>query len=94
MRIVWTAAALDDLESIFAYYREKVGAVTAESVEDRIVSQIAGLCDFPERIRKSKRVQGTRELVINKLPYIAFVRLHTDRILVLNIVHTARKFPN
>ena len=93
MRIVWTDEAVDDLEEILAYYYAEAGPRTAEAVERRIVEQVEGLPPFLERIRKSERVPGARELVINRLPYIAFVKLLPDAILVLNVVHTARKFP-
>lgn len=93
MRIVWTDEAVDDLEEILAYYYAEAGPRTAEAVERRIVEQIEGLPPFPERIRNSERIPGARELVINRLPYIAFVKLLPDAILVLNVVHSARKFP-
>lgn len=93
MRIVWTSEALDDLEDILIYYYTEAGPATAEAVERRIVSQIEKLCSFPERIRESDRIPGARELVIHRLPYIAFVRVIADEIQVLNVVHTARKFP-
>lgn len=93
MRIVWTDEALDDLEEILAYYYVKAGPRVAESIERRIVEQIEGLPPFPERIRKSDRVPGARELVVKRLPYVAFVKLLPDAIVVLNVVHTARKFP-
>ena len=48
---------------------------------------------FPERIRKSDRVPDARELVVNKLPYVVFVKVFPDSIVVLNVIHTARKFP-
>lgn len=93
MRVLWTTEALDDFENILAYYHERTWLATAEAIEKRIVSQIEGLRDFPERIRMSDRIPGAWELVINRLPYIAFVRISGDTIQVLNIVHTARKFP-
>jgi len=93
MRIVWTDEALDDLEEILAYHYAGSGPRTAQAVERRIVEQIEGLPPYPERIRKSDRIPGARELVINRLPYIAFVKLLPEAIVVLNVVHTARKFP-
>jgi len=93
MGILWTEEALDDLAEIVAYYYAEASPRTAESVERRIVEKIEGLPPFPERIRKSDRVPGTRELVVNRLPYIVFVKLTQDTIIVLNVVHTARKFP-
>jgi plasmid stabilization system protein ParE len=93
MRILWTAEALDDLEAILVYYHVEAGARTANAVERRIIGQIEALSPFPERIRSSERIPGARELVIDKLPYIVFVRTIPDGIVVLNIVHAARKFP-
>ncbi len=93
MRIVWTDEALDDLEEILAYYYVQAGPRIAGSIERRIVEQIEGLPPFPERIRKSDRVPDARELVVNKLPYVVFVKLLPEAIVVLNVIHTARKFP-
>jgi plasmid stabilization system protein ParE len=93
MRILWTDEALDDLAEIAAYYYAEASPRTAESVERRIIEQVEGLPPFPERVRKSDRVSGARELVVNRLPYIVFVQLLPDAIVVLNAVHTARKFP-
>ncbi len=93
MRLAWSDDALDDLERIIAYYHGQTGTATASAVQARLIQQILALTDFPERIRKSERVVGARELVIQRLPYMVFVQIHEDAMRVLNIVHTARKFP-
>lgn len=93
MRILRTDEALDDLAEILAYYYAEASPRTAELVERRITVQVEGLPPFPERIRKSDRIPGAREFVVNRLPYIVFVKLTPDAIIVLNVVHTARKFP-
>lgn len=93
MQILWTDEAIDDLAEIVAYYYAEASPRTAESVERRIVEQVEGLPPFPERIRKSDRIPGARELVVYRLPYIVFVKLTPDAVVVLNIVHTAKKFP-
>lgn len=93
MHVVWTNEALSDFENILAYYYLHAGVATAEVIERRIVEQLEKLLDFPERVRTSNRIPGAREVVINRLPYIAFIRVSKDEIQILNIVHTARKFP-
>ena len=93
MRILWTDQALDDLEEILAYYYLEVSTKVAEAVERRIVGEIESLPPFPERVRASDRVPGARELVVNKLPYVVFVQPRDDAIVVLNVVHTRKKFP-
>ena len=88
MRILWTDEALIDLEEILAYYYLEASQRVAEAVEKRIVGEVEALPSYPERIRASVRIPGTRELVVNKLPYGVFVQLREDAIVVLNVVHT------
>lgn len=94
MRILWTDEALRDLEEILAYYYSEASPRTADAVERRIIGEIESLPPYPERIRESDRIPGARELIVNKLPYVVFVQLTEDAIVVLNVVHTKRKFPN
>ena len=94
MRILWTDEALDDLEEILAYYYLEASPRTAAAVERRIIGEIEALPPYPERIRESDRVPGARELVVKKLPYVVFVQILEDAIVILNVVHTKRKFPN
>ena len=94
MRILWSDEALGDLEEILAYYNLEASPRVAEAVEKRIVGEIEELPPYPERIRESDRIPGTRELVVQKLPYVVFIQLRDDAIVVLNVVHTKRQFPN
>ena len=94
MNILWTGEALDDLEEILVYYHSEAGPLTAEAVHSRIVAEIEALRVFPERIRASMRIPGARELVIRRLPYIAFAKVTDDAVIVLNVIHTAREFPS
>lgn len=93
MRTVWTDEAIDDLENLLAWYYQQSWPATAAAVETRILAQIDALQNRPERVRASERLPGTRELVVHRLAYVVFFRVLSDEIQVLNIVHTARKFP-
>lgn len=93
MQIFWTSEALDDLAEIVAHYHAQGSPRAAKLVESRIITQVEALPSFPERIRQSERIPGVRELVVSKLPYIIFLKVQTDAIVVLNVVHTARRFP-
>lgn len=94
MRILWTDEALDDLEEILAYYYLEASPRTAAAVERRIIGEVEALPPYPGRIRESDRVPGARELVVKKLPYVVFVQILEDAIVILNVVHTKRKFPS
>jgi len=78
MRLVWTDEVLDDLADILVTYLERAGPTTAASIEARIVNQIEALRAFPESIRNSERIPGTRELVIQRLPYICVFHPNLD----------------
>ena len=94
MRIVWQDEALNDLEEIIAYYRQEAGPIVAELMEASMLSQIENLKTFPLKIRVSERIAGARELVMQRLPYIAFVRVTDETIQIINIVHTAKMLPD
>jgi len=93
VRILWTDEALEDLVEIVADYYANASSSAAESVERRIIEHVEALPPFPERIRKSDRIPGAHELIVNRLPYVVFVKLLSEEIVVLNVVHTARMFP-
>jgi plasmid stabilization system protein ParE len=92
LNILWSEQAEQDLEQILSYYLEQAGMRVAESVYARIKEQIGTLNLFPERTRLG-RVEGTRECVISRLPYIAVIEVSANAVRVLNIIHTAKKYP-
>lgn len=90
--VFWTEGAEQDLEDILAYYLTEAGIEVAQSIYLRIRAAVQNLKDFPERTRIGQ-IAGTRELVIARLPYIAVIQVESERLLVLNLIHKARKFP-
>lgn len=90
--IQWTAEAEQDLEDILAYYLSEAGAHVAQSIYVRIRSAVQSLQQFPERSRIG-RIAGTRECVIARLPFIVVMQAQKEPVLVLNVIHTARKYP-
>lgn len=91
-QVLWTDEAETDLESILTYYFDEAGERVARVVHDRMREQIESLRHFPERCRIG-RVAGTKEYVLSRLPYVAVVQIDGQTVYVLNVIHTARKFP-
>jgi len=91
MRIEWSAFAQADRDAIFDYI-EADSPRSAVSVDDRIRVQVEALAKFPESGRLG-RVAGTRELVIQRTPYIAAYRIDGDTVRVLRVLHGARQWP-
>jgi toxin ParE1/3/4 len=91
MRIRWTPAAADDLQHIFDYLLEHdphLAKPTLIAIRDAILS----LRRFPNRGR-SGVVEGTRELLHDRLPYVAAYGVREDTIEVLHIWHPAQDRP-
>ena len=90
--VTWTQQAEQDLENILAHYLNEAGLQVAQSIFVRLHAQVQSLQQFSQRTRIG-RVAGTRELIIPRLPYIVVIQVKADKVFVLNVVHTARKYP-
>jgi len=91
VRIDWHPLALRDLAELMAYVaRESPNA--AYRLHDEIRTQTDALAQNPEMGRPG-RIRGTRELVINRTPYIAAYRVTPDLVKVLRLVHGRRRWP-
>ncbi len=92
MRLEWSAFALEDREGIFDYIEED-NPRAAVDVDDRIRTQVRQLLQFPEAGRPG-RIEGTRELVISRTPYIAAYRITGDTVRILRVLHGAQPWPD
>jgi toxin ParE1/3/4 len=73
MRLEWSRLAQADRDAIFDYI-EADSPQAAVTVDDRIRTQIGALAQFPQSGRLG-RIEGTRELTIDRTPYIAAYRV-------------------
>jgi len=92
MRIRWTAPAASDLTDICDYIRDHDAPAAARRVAPTIYERVASLAQFPHRGRAGRR-QGTRELVLPSLPFLAVYRIRGDVIEILRILHGAQNWP-
>jgi toxin ParE1/3/4 len=91
VKIEWSWFAAEDRTSIFDYI-EQDDPRAAIAVDERIMEQTAKLARFPECGRPG-RVEGTRELVINKTPFIVAYRVQKGVIRILRVLHGAQTWP-
>jgi toxin ParE1/3/4 len=91
MQLEWSIFAQADREAIFDYI-EADSPQAAITVDDRIREQVEGLMKFPEMGRPG-RVDGTRELVIQRTPYIAAYRIAGKTVRILRVLHGAQMWP-
>ena len=91
MRLEWSIFAQADRDAIFDYI-EADSPQAAIMVDDRIRVQVEGLVQFPESGRLG-RAEGTRELVIQRTPYIAAYRIAGNTVRILRVLHGAQQWP-
>jgi toxin ParE1/3/4 len=89
MRIRWTQAAADDFESIANYLTEHHPTYIHSTILE-IHQRIQSLLSFSSRGRPG-RIEGTRELVIPRLPYIVVYRIAVDDVEILHIYHGSQQ---
>lgn len=92
MHIRWLERAEADLSEAIEYLLLRNPAA-AIHVYDEIRTQVALLAEQPGRGRPG-RVPGTRELVVNRTPYLVpyTVDLKANCLIVLRVLHGARRW--
>ena len=91
MKLEWSPWALQDRDAIFDFI-EQDNPRAAIDIDTRIAEQTRRLILFPESGRIG-RCAGTRELVIQRTPYIAAYRVYDDRVRILRVLHEAQSWP-
>lgn len=85
MKLRWTRLALADFLEAQDYIAQE-NPLAAQAMAQRIDEAVRGLLDHP-RIGRSGQVEGTRELVISRTPYLIIYRLRGDDIELLRVWH-------
>jgi len=93
MRVEWSQGAVADLQRISEYIERDRSLETANRVSRVIYDAVQSLRTMPYRGRPGS-VESTRELVVQTLPYIVVYQVFDQRVLILNIVHGAQRWPN
>ena len=91
MRLKWTRAASQDLESVERYISLDNPDVAIDTVLE-IIRRVETLAEHPGMGRPG-RVEGTRELVLGSLPYLVPYAHQSDTIIILRLLHGAMKWP-
>ena len=91
MRLCWARPAVGHLSEIRAYIRQDSPRAAAQVVKT-IREQVATLKSHP-LIGRPGIIEGTRELIISRLPHLVVYRVQQGAIEVLAVVHTARDWP-
>lgn len=89
--VAWLRLALQDIHEIAAYITQD-SPEAARVVARRIWQESQGLCSLADRGRPG-RVPGTRELVLEGLPYFIAYRIRGKAVQSMRVIHTSRQWP-
>lgn len=92
MRLTWGPRARRDLHDLVAYIAEE-SPQRAELMAQRILTTAQLLSKMPG-IGRPGRVQGTRERIAGRTPYILAYKVASGRIRILRVYHGARRWPS
>lgn len=91
MKVIWSAASVRHLEEVFEY----LGGGSAElatTTRRRILATVMRVAQMPYSGRAG-RVEGTREAVVPRTPFIVVYEIGPKAVEVLGIWHGARLWP-
>jgi toxin ParE1/3/4 len=88
VRLRWTPAAADDLQTIHDYLALHHPEYRETTIRN-LYTSIAELKQFPYKGREG-REQGTLELLFSPLPYVGVYRIRNDAVEILRIYHGAQ----
>lgn len=91
MKIIWAKSAKQDLREIEAYIAED-NQLAAYNTVLKIFDKVETLLTIGTSIGRAGRILGTRELIIQKTPYIVIYNVSETNINVLRVIHEARKW--
>jgi toxin ParE1/3/4 len=91
VRLKWTRAASQDLESVERYISRDNPDAAIDTVLE-IIRRVEVLAGHPGMGRPG-RVEGTRELVLGGLPYVVPYIHQGDAVIILRVLHGAMKWP-
>ena len=89
MKVVFTEAALADLDDVLAFIALHYPAL-ALPVEARIRAIVARIAEWPRSARTVEGRPGVRVVPLGRFPYKVFYRIVDGHIEILHIHHAAR----
>ena len=91
MHLQWSPEAAEDLADIHAYIGSR-NQQAGERVVRLILKRVAMLADFPH-FGRPNHAEGTRELAMPSLPYLAIYRSDDGVVIISRILHGAQDRP-
>lgn len=95
MQLKWTDFAAKDLDYIETYIATENSPLVAVDVVLKVISSSELILSNHPKAGRPGRVSGTRELVIDGIPFILIYRIveRLDQLQILRVLHDAQQWP-
>lgn len=95
VQLQWTEPATQDLDKIEAYISKENSPIVAIDVALKVIETVETVLPAHPRAGRIGRVTGTREFVVEGVPFIVIYReVGSDQLQVLRILHDAQQWPS
>lgn len=96
MQIKWTDLAAKDLDNIEAYIATENSPLVAVDVVLKVINSSDVILSNHPQAGRPGRVSGTRELVIDGIPFILIYRIvdRLGQVQILRVLHDAQQWPS
>jgi toxin ParE1/3/4 len=91
MRVKWLRSALQNPHQAVHYIAQDNPIAASEAAES--IWEAATRLEQHPHMGRPGRLNGTRELVVPRLPYVIRYRIKTETVEILRIHHMAQRWP-
>jgi len=88
VKIIWTAAAREDLQAIRAWVDVRNQVAAGHVIRE--IRESVSLLQSQSKLGRIGQINGTRELVIQRYPYLVIYEILPECVRVLSVFHTSR----
>jgi toxin ParE1/3/4 len=95
MQLQWTEPAAQDLDKIEAYISKENNPTVTIDIVLGVIETVEMVLPAHPRAGRLGRVTGTRELVVEGVPFIVIYRqIGSDQLQVICVLHDAQQWPS
>ena len=95
MQLQWTEPAAQDLDKVEEYIAKENSPTVAIDIVLKVMETVEMVLPTHPRAGRMGRVTGTRELVVEGVPFIVIYRqIGPDQLQILRVLHDAQQWPS